>query len=54
MENKIIQDIDISLETISKIGENRNFKINGEKEASFMLQVSKSNGQFYDFKTHIR
>ena len=51
MENKIIQDIDISLETISKIGENRNFKINGEKGSSFMLQVSKSNGQFYDFKT---
>ena len=51
MENKIIQGIDISLETIAKSGENRVFRINGDKGSSFMLQVTRSDGQFYDFKT---
>jgi len=52
MKSKIIKDLKINLNTISAVGEIRTFKITGDAGAKFMLIVSSSASQYYDFSTN--
>jgi len=51
METKFINNLRIGLNDISESGSTRNFTINGDDGANFMLIVSSSTSKYYDFST---